>query len=250
MVARNTTVALVAGLLAAVALALPTSASAEQATYESGCVLPASQRAATQCPAGAKAISGGTGKVPASRLTAGTRQPEPTKRAAATGPDISDTIVQQARSGFREKRQQERALLMQEIELTKRLIKNTRPNDPEMPPRRLRLAQSYEDLLQEARSSVRELDDPIHEARRAGQKAQAEKLVRDQRQREEGVTRWRDEAIQQYAALAKNHPDYRSRDEVLFRLAFMIEEQAADDRLRNEIDGRPVPSKARIHGYY
>src|SRR4030042_1584618 len=96
------------GLAAAVSLLLvawPGQADAEQASYESTCVPAKSQQSALACPSGAKAISGAAGKIPQSRMTTGGRQEEPTKRPAAKGPGVSDSVVQQARSGFRQKRE-------------------------------------------------------------------------------------------------------------------------------------------------
>jgi tetratricopeptide (TPR) repeat protein len=226
-------------------LLLPAGAWAETASgrYESQCVPSAAQDTAFGCPSGAEAVAGRGGKVPASRLATGGREETPIKREAQKGPGVSDTLVQEARSGFKVQRQKRvEAIIRQEIDLTKRLIGNTRADNPEMAPRRLRLAQNYEDLLEAARASVRELDEPIFQAREAGNERQQKQLIKQQNDREVQVTEFRDAAIKQYALIARDFPDYQSRDEVLFRLAFMIDEQAADDRLRNERDERPVPS--------
>ncbi len=235
---------ILAGCSVLIALLWVAEAQAEPARYDSQCVIASAQKTALQCPAGAEAIAGrGSGKVPSSKLATGGREQEPQKREGSKGPGVSDTVVQQARSGFRVERQKRvEAIIRQEIDLTKRLIRNTRPDSPDMAPRRLRLAQNYEDLLQAARAQVRELDEPIYEARREGNERRYKQLLAEQHQREKAVMENREEAIKQYALIARDHRDYKNRDEVLFRLAFMIEEQAADDRLRNEIKGNPVPS--------
>lgn len=239
------TVAACAAVLFALLL-MPRSGNAESTsgTYDSECIMAAEQQTALQCPSGAEAIAGrGGGKVPASRLATGGRAEEPQKREEVRRPGVSDTVVQQARSGFLAKRQKRvEAIIRQEIELTKRLIRNTRGASPEMAPRRLRLAQNYEDLLNASRANVRELDEPIFDARQAGNDGAWRKLVKQQNQRELQVTEFRDAAIKQYALIARDHADYKNRDEVLFRLAYMIDEQAADDRLRMERDDRPAPS--------
>lgn len=239
---RSLIAALGAWLVAGLA---PATASAERgaARYQSQCVPDTAQSHALECPSGTK-LAARAGKMPASKMATTERQQEPTKQAAQKGPGISDSVVQQARTGFREQRQKRvEAIIQQEIELTRRLIKNTNANSPEMPPRRLRLAQNYEDLLQTARSSVRELDEPIYQARQQKNQSRVKQLTAEQTQRESKVSEYRGEAIKQYAAIARDFRDYKNRDEVLFRLAFMIEEQASDDRLRNEAAGRPVPTE-------
>lgn len=245
----KTKYALIVGLVTLFAVAFyPAMASAERssARYQSQCVMDASQTTALQCPSGAEAMTGrGSGKIPTSHVATGGRKLKQPSKQRQKGPGVSDAVVQAARTGFRQKRQKRvEAIIRQEIELTKRLIRNTRADSSEMPPRRLRLAQNYEDLLQSARASVRQLDEPIYEARQKRNKARVQQLVREQNNREQKVTGFRAEAIKQYAAIARDFRDYKNRDEVLFRLAFMIEEQAADDRLRNDRDNRPVPSRS------
>jgi tetratricopeptide (TPR) repeat protein len=228
-------------------LLLPLAAQADSVPYNSQCVPSERQTAALQCPAGAKALAGkGTGRAPVSRVATGGRAEKAQKRPGRQkGPGVSDAVVMEARTaGIKQNRQQRvQRIIMQEIELTKRLIRNTRRGDRQMATRRLRLAQNFEDLVQASRATVRELDEPIFEARQSGNKRQVRALVRQQNEREKGVSRFRGEAIKQYAAVVRDHRDYKNRDEVLFRLAFMIEEQATDDRLRNERDNRPVPTQ-------
>lgn len=243
---RTPGVILFASIVTVAGILISSTVSAENvdATYSSQCVLEKAQRNALECPSGTEAMAGrGTGKVKSTISTSGRAQHTPQKQTEDEGPGVSDSIVQDVRSGFREKRQERVVqIIRQEIELTKRLIRNTSARSSEMPPRRLRLAQNYEELVSATRASVRELDEPIFAARRSGNKRQVQKLVQEQNSREVAVGKNRAQAIKQYAKIAGDFPDYQNRDEVLFRLAFMIEEQAADDRLRNQRDGKAVPS--------
>jgi TolA-binding protein len=228
-------------------LLLPWAAQADGVPYHSQCVPAERQTAALQCPSGAEALTAkGTGRAPVSRVATG-GEPEKAQKTPdrLKRPGVSESVVMDARTaGIQRNRQQKvQRIILREIELTRRLIGNTGRTDPQMATLRLRLARNFEDLVQAARASVRELDEPIFEARQANNRRQFRALVRRQNERERDVGRRRGEAIKQYAAVARDFRDYNNRDEVLFRMAFMIEEQATDDRLRNERDNRPVPTQ-------
>jgi tetratricopeptide (TPR) repeat protein len=104
------------------------------------------------------------------------------------------------------------------------------------------LAKCYEEMMAVATADVFALDGPIETARSAGQKQRMKNLEKQRAQREQKVSSWRDKAVKQLATVARDHPDYRNRDEVLYRLAFIIEEQAEDDRRQTLRQKQPVPS--------
>ena len=59
---------------------------------------------------------------------------------------------------------------------------------------------------------------------------------------ENKVQDWRMKSIEVYAQISKQYKRFAKRDEVLFYLAFSLEEMARDDRLQREVKGMPVPS--------
>ena len=170
-------------------------------------------------------------------------QARPESSPEAAGPGIDESASDELRRGKRSKQQaQSYDLLRRQAALTQKLISNTPESDAERPRRRQVLASIYEELGRHLRGKVRSLDDPIFRARREGREQLAAKLARQQASHEEEEDRWRDQAIEQYDQIAKRHRSFPRRDEILYRQAFLIEEQASSDHRRRELAEQPVPS--------
>jgi tetratricopeptide (TPR) repeat protein len=195
------------------------------------CIAAETPRAITECPANMGKAKGKIAGAPESKLRQSKRKVEQPKGAKKMGPSI-ELDVQTLRN---KEKIEERAetLLRREIDVTRRLIKNTRTNDPRRPDFLLRLAEGFFELVQVATRNVRKLDDPIHQACQVKKnKGNCDKLRKQQKDAEAAMGGVREENIRTLAQLVKDHPDYKKMDEVLFSLGFSLEEMKQFDRAR------------------
>ena len=124
-------------------------------------------------------------------------------------------------------------LLLREIQVTKRLIKNTRVNDTRRADFLLRLAEGYFELVQVAQSDVRKLDEPMHQSCTVKKdKTKCSALQKQQKDLEATLKDTREDKIKTLALLVKDHPEYKKMDEVLFALGFSLDEMKQFDRAR------------------
>jgi tetratricopeptide (TPR) repeat protein len=168
---------------------------------------------------------------PKSRLRAAKRKIEKPKGAKAMGPSIElDVATLRNKEKIEQKAE---SLLRREIMVTKRLIKNTRTNDPRRPDFLLRLAEGYFELVQVATRNVRKLDDPIYQACNVKKsRGECSKLRKIQKNNEKKLAATREQNIKTLAMLVRDHSDYKKMDEVLFSLGFSLEEMKQFDRAR------------------
>jgi tetratricopeptide (TPR) repeat protein len=232
----------IAGLVALVsALALPGMASAQaggqaqrgasQARPANVCITATATSTIESCPANAPQMSkrGGGASAPASRLQTAERRAHEAKQGPS-GPSIElDAATRRNRE-----RVQTRAwgLLQREVRVLQRLVRNTRTSDPRRPDILLRLAETYFEMQTVVNARVRSFDEPIFAARRAKNAAKVRQLAQNQRQANQQLNTIRQESIRTYATLVQDHSDYRRMDEVLFSLAFGLEELTQHDRAR------------------
>ncbi|RLB53231.1 MAG: hypothetical protein DRJ42_12505 [Deltaproteobacteria bacterium] len=195
------------------------------------CISPTATTTVEECPANSPQMSkrGGGASAPASRLqTAERRQAE--KKQGPTGPSIElDAAARRNRDSV-----QTRAwnLLQRETRVLQRLVRNTRTNDARRPDILLRLAETYFEMQTVVNARVRSFDEPMFRARRAKNASKVRQLAQRQRQATQQLATIRQEAIRTYATLVQDHSDYRRMDEVLFSLAFGLEELQQHDRAR------------------
>ncbi len=159
-------------------------------------------------------------------------------------PGLPDALAQSVMSGNYKASQAakklSRGFVLKHVKQAKQRYQKAKNKTPHQ---MLDLALLYGDLLTIDRAKVRELDEPITRARRAGSKGKAKTLIKQQDQREKAVSSSRAEAIKLLALVARNHTGFARRDEAFFRLAFIIDQQATDDRSRTMRDGNAVPSQ-------
>ncbi len=207
------------------------AAATPAAASPSFCIGPDIAPRLTACPSNAPRATKSAGSAPSSHLTTSKRRVEE-KKQGPTGPSFEiDASTATGRAA--EIRQRGEQLLRREIQLTERLVRNTRTNDPRRPDILLRLAESYFELQQTLTAQVRSFDDPIFQACDRQKNANN---CRQQRQAqtaaEESLKGAREDAIRTYATLVQDHPNYRRMDEVLFSLGFALEEMRQFDRAR------------------
>ncbi len=167
---------------------------------------------------------------PESRFRSVKRKKKASKKKGASGPSI--TIDMATRRN--KKRVQLRAwsLLQREVQVLNRLVRNTPRSNSQRPDILLRLAETYFEMQVVLKGRVRSYDEPLYNARRRKQRSKYEQLVRKQRQTESQLEQVRKQTISSYAKLIKDHPNYERKDEVLFSLAFSLEESGEFDKAR------------------
>jgi tetratricopeptide (TPR) repeat protein len=226
--------ALAAGLPLAVGAqggeqALPASIPRAEAGV---CIRPDARQNVERCPEGAPPPNKRAG-ASAPNVTSHfreTKRLEEERGAGITGPGIElDAATRRNREAM-----QARALdlLQREVQVLERLVGRTRADDPRGADYLLRLAETYFEMQTFANTQARSLDQPIFEARQSKNAGRMQELQRQQQQAEEQVQRFRQSAIEQYARLVRDYPNYRDMDQVLFSLAFGLEEQRQHDRAR------------------
>ena len=124
------------------------------------CITPGAVSAVNECPSNAPAPSkrNPSASAPRSRL----RTAAPQKQGAKQGPTGPSVEIS---SATRTNRQQSEAraanLLEREVQILKRLVQNTRANNPQRPEILLRLAETYFEMQTSLNIRVRSFDEPI-----------------------------------------------------------------------------------------
>ena len=228
--------------LALIGWCLPAAAQAQASSDKGDDAGDASAASGGQCvaPGAAKEVAAcsvkGTGKMakrsaPASRLRGAKRKVEKPKGLQTKGPSIELDVATLRNKDKIEIRAEQ--LLRREIQITSRLINNTPKTDPRRPDFLLRLAEGYFELVQVANRNVRKLDDPIHDAcTKRKNRGDCNKYRQAQKDAEKKLNGVREQNIKTLALLAKEHPDYKKMDEVLFALGFSLDEMKQVDRAR------------------
>lgn len=179
-----------------------------------------------------------------SNAQSGTSTASPQGLSQLKGPGLSEEHTRSVRYAFNGQGQQrDEAAVRKAIERAKRGSGGkSNATTASAPEKGMELARCYEEMMGFAGASVRALDTPLETARRGGQKQRLKALQKQRDSREQKVLSWRGEAIKQLAVVARDHRDYSRRDEALYRLAYIVEEQANDDRRRTRSQNQPVPS--------
>jgi tetratricopeptide (TPR) repeat protein len=196
------------------------------------CVSVAARQLVEECPSGAHAggrREGARPSAPATHLDVAKRRTEE-KKQGPSGPSIEiDAATARGREAIAARALD---LLRREIETTERIIARMREDDPRGADYLLRLAETYFELQTYWNTRARSLDQPIFEARQAGNQEQLQQLLRQQQEANQQLDQARQNAIRTYAQLVQRYPNYSRMDEVLFSLAFGLEEMRQFERAR------------------
>jgi tetratricopeptide (TPR) repeat protein len=194
------------------------------------CVSEDAPRRVAECPKNAPKNKA-SGGAPSSKLHESKRKVDQPKGAQKSGPSIELDVATLRNKEKGEKKAKD--LLLREIQVTKRLIKNTRANDTRRAEFLLRLAEGYFELVQVAQADVRKLDEPIHQSCTVKKdKGKCQAAQKQQKDLEKTLQDTREENIRTLAMLVKDHPDFKKMDEVLFTLGFSLDEMKQFDRAR------------------
>jgi tetratricopeptide (TPR) repeat protein len=220
-------------LLGALVAVMAGKASAEQAPMSTApmCIPPSTEQAIGACPAGAKKeVAKEAGNAPVSRMKA--TQPKKARSQGATGPSLQ--IDMSTRLGREQTRARAESLLKKEIAILERLVKNTSADDPRRPEVLLRLAETQFEMQIAKTAKVRSFDDPIYEACTRDNDKELCKKARDgQKAAQAELDKVREDSIRTYATLVRDHPTFKRMDEVLFSLAFALQELNQFDKARS-----------------
>ena len=199
------------------------------------CITPRAQQAVTECPSSASAAqrraAAGGGMAPVSRLRTAAPEKQAKQQTGPTGPSIEiDAATRRGRESVQARAEQ---LLQREIRILNRLVQNTRQNNPQRPDILLRLAETQFEMQTALNQRVRSFDEPIFQAcRRQKNQSRCRQARQGQRQASQALNQARQASIRTYAILVNDHPNYPRMDEVLFSLAFGLEEIREHDRAR------------------
>lgn len=208
-------------------------AAAEQAPTSTAsiCIPETTEQAIAACPAGArKDAANKGGNVPVSRMK--TAEPKRAKTGGPTGPSLQIDVA--TRLGREQTRARAESLLEREIAILERLVKNSAEDDPRRPEVLLRLAETQFEMQLAQTAKVRSFDEPIYEACTRNLDKAACKQARDgQKAAEAQLDKTREDSIRTYATLVRDHPSFKRMDEVLFSLAFALQELDQFDKARS-----------------
>lgn len=210
-------------------------ASMSSAPTGGQCIAPQTAASVDECPANAPRISKGSSmlgksQAPKSNLATSERRKEKPKERQL-GPSVEIDAASLRNQGEIQVRAER--LLDREITVLKRLSKNTPTDSPKRPEILLRVAETYFEMQQAANAKVRSFDEPIYQAQQAKDKAKVKKLQAQQKEAQKKLNEYRMESIRAYAQLVQDHPNIKRMDEVLFALAFSLDEMKQSDKARD-----------------
>ncbi len=200
------------------------------------CIRPDARQNVERCPQGAPPPNKRAGARPTGPGSSVASHFSETKRLAEergegiTGPSI--TIDESTRRNRAAAQARALNLLQREVQVLERLVGRTRAGDPRGADYLLRLAETYFELQTYYNTAARELDQPLFEARQSKNAGRVQQIRQQQQQAEQQLNRFREEAIRTYARLVRDYPNYGRMDEVLFSLAFGLEEMRQYQRAR------------------
>ena len=227
--------------LAGLGLGLSASAAAQEgegqrnaASSGGQCITSQIRTSLDECPTNAPPRTKASSRrsAPQSQLRTAAPVKQETKNQGPQGPSIEiDAATARGRERVEARAMQ---LLEREVQILNRLVRNTRQNNPQRPDILLRLAETYFEMQQALNSRVRSFDQPIFVAcRRQKNRQRCRQARQGQRNATQKLQETREQTIRTYAILVNDHPNYGRMDEVLFSLAFGLEELRQHDRARD-----------------
>jgi tetratricopeptide (TPR) repeat protein len=169
--------------------------------------------------------------------------PVQSQERATSGADWSGpqaTIDRGKAAGLSEVHARGRQLLEKEVKILRNLIQRARADNPDRPDYLLRLAETYFELQQSITVEVRSFDEPIFQACNQQKNRERCKQLREQQKAAEAKLEETKTATNQtYARLVQDHPSFPRMDEVLFKLAFGLD-QMGDVNTAREVYRRLI----------
>lgn len=211
-------------------LAKPSIAAKERAAgdLESGevCIPPSVEKEVNTCPGGVKLDKM---KQPRARIKVSDKEEEK-KKKKPEGPGLSRDYTREIiESSFKRKREKKKVdILKKELALLKRLAKQTPNDNPEKGEVLKRIADAYKSFYDQLNYMAREMDEKIFQATKKNQTQKAAKLKAQQKKLDDMAREHREMAIKAYVEIRNNFPNYPDYDEILFAIAYEIDQLAAE----------------------
>jgi tetratricopeptide (TPR) repeat protein len=198
------------------------------------CIAPAIATTVDECPANSPRLDKNTSllgksQAPKSNLATSERKKEAPKERQL-GPSVEIDAASLRNKGDVQVRAEK--LLEREITVLKRLSKNTPVDSPKRPEILLRVAETFFEMQQSANAKVRSFDEPIFQAQQAKDKNKVKQLQAQQAEAQKKLEEYRKESVKAYAQMVQDHPNFKRMDEVLFALAFSLDEMKQNDKAR------------------
>lgn len=174
-----------------------------------------------QCPANAAKLKTGARAAPVTHLIETKRNKAEAKRGQTRPGVILDDNDRRGRGDIQIRA---KALLEREISTLERLAGRARAGDARGGEYLLRLAEAYFEFQQLYTNEARKLDEALFQAEQSKNRSKVDEVRRAQRGHDESANKYREQAIRTYARLIRDYPTFPRKDEVLFSLAFGLEE--------------------------
>ena len=198
---------------------------------EEVCVPKSVEDKVTTCPGGFK--MGSFKSKPKAKVGTSTKVKEAPKEKGPSGPSLASDFVQNIiESSFKRKREVRKMdILKKEIQLILRLAKQTSNDNPEKGEILKRLADAYKEFYDQLNFMARSLDEKIFQAKTKKEKAT---LKAQQKALDEKAWAYREKSIKAYVEIRNNFPDYPDYDEILFAIAYEIDQMASEQSDKNK----------------
>ncbi|MCP4604297.1 MAG: tetratricopeptide repeat protein [Proteobacteria bacterium] len=192
------------------------------------CIPKSVEKKVTTCPGGFE--MGKFKKAPRAKVGISTKKEKKKKKKGPVGPSLGRAYTQKIiESAFKRKREKKKIdILKREIELLKRLAKQTSNDNPEKAEVLKRIADAYKSFYDQFNYMARDLDEKIFQAKKKKNMKEAAKLKAQQKKLDKMARQHRELSIKAYVEIRNNFPDYPDYDEILFAIAYEIDQLAAE----------------------
>lgn len=200
--------------------------SQAQADQEEVCIPPDVEKEVMTCPSNL----GDFKKISRAKVGTSTIKEKEKKEKEPEGPGIGRDYTRNiTESAFKRKREKKKVdILKKEVELLKRLARQTPNADPEKAEVLKRIADAYKSFHDQFNFMAREMDEKIFQADKKSDKKTVAKLKAQQKKLLELAREHREMSIKVYVEIRNNFPDYPDYDEILFAIAYEIDQLALE----------------------
>jgi len=155
-----------------------------------------------------------------------TKPKDPVKDSKSTGPILSvESFVGKSQDRVD-------AIIDKQVKYMRGLIENASEDDPQKPDYLFRLGELYSEKQRSNSFKARSFDEKIFQAEQAKKTSEASQLKQKQQQAEKISEKYALESVKCYVQATK-YPKYTRMDEVLFRLAYLLQMIKKEDQARD-----------------
>ncbi len=152
------------------------------------------------------------------------------KKKKDLGPSLGRGYTQKIiESAFKRKREKKKIdIIKREIQLLKRLAEQTSDDNPEKAEVLKRIADAYKSFYDQFNYMARDLDEKIFQEKKKKNKQLVAKYKAQQKKLDKMAQQHRELSIKAYVEIRNKFPDYPDYDEILFAIAYEIDQLAAE----------------------